>query len=457
MKQFVKLVTALFLTINLNAITIADAPSEFVREMPKQGVVASYYDAVKDAKKAVVNISTQKMVKQADIREQMPFFNDPLFREFFKGFGDVVPQDRIQRSLGSGVIVSGDGYIITNSHVVDGADEITVTLAGDSTTEHKAKLIGTDPKSDVAVIKIEQKNLPFIQFANSNKVREGDVVFAIGNPFGVGETITSGIVSALNKSGVGINAYENYIQTDASINPGNSGGALVDSRGALVGINTAIISRSGGNVGIGFAIPSNMAKSIATSLVKDGVVKRGYLGVSIGDINADAKDFYQNKNGALVMDVQGGSPAAKAGLKRGDLIIEIDSKPVLDASDLRNRIGMMVPNTNISIKYIRDKKTIVTNATLVTLDDEKVVATNGNFKLFKGLKVKEADGSVVVVEVEKGSNADKKGFRINDMIIQVENMPVATLDDLKKALEAYKGKKRVFVQRNSNVMMVICD
>ncbi|MFA6685778.1 MAG: trypsin-like peptidase domain-containing protein, partial [Arcobacteraceae bacterium] len=279
MKQFVKLVTALFLTINLNAVNIQDAPSDFVREMPKQGVIASYYDAVKDAKKAVVNISTQKTVKQADIREQMPFFNDPLFREFFKGFGDVVPQDRIQRSLGSGVIVSSDGYIITNSHVVDGADEITVTLAGDSTTEHKAKLIGTDPKSDVAVIKIEQKNLPFIQFANSNKVREGDVVFAIGNPFGVGETITSGIVSALNKSGVGINAYENYIQTDASINPGNSGGALVDSRGALVGINTAIISRSGGNVGIGFAIPSNMAKSIATSLVKDGVVKRGYLGV----------------------------------------------------------------------------------------------------------------------------------------------------------------------------------
>ncbi len=457
MKQFVKLVTALFLTINLNAVNIQDAPSDFVREMPKQGVIVSYYDAVKDAKKAVVNISTQKTVKQADIREQMPFFNDPLFREFFKGFGDVVPQDRIQRSLGSGVIVSSDGYIITNSHVVDGADEITVTLAGDSTTEHKAKLIGTDPKSDVAVIKIEQKNLPFIQFANSNKVREGDVVFAIGNPFGVGETITSGIVSALNKSGVGINAYENYIQTDASINPGNSGGALVDSRGALVGINTAIISRSGGNVGIGFAIPSNMAKSIATSLVKDGVVKRGYLGVSIGDINADAKDFYQNKNGALVMDVQSGSPAAKAGLKRGDLIIEIDSKPVLDASDLRNRIGMMVPNTNISIKYIRDKKTIVTNATLVTLDDEKVVTTNGNFKLFKGLKVKEADGSIVVVEVEKGSNADKKGFRINDMIIQVENMPVATLDDLKKALGAYKGKKRVFVQRNSNVMMVICD
>ena len=457
MKQFVKLVTALFLAINLNAITIQDAPSEFVREMPKQDVVASYYDAVKDAKKAVVNISTQKTVKQADIREQMPFFNDPLFREFFKGFGDVIPQDRIQRSLGSGVIVTSDGYIITNSHVVDGADEITVTLAGDSTTEHKAKLVGTDPKSDVAVIKIEKKNLPFIQFANSNKVREGDVVFAIGNPFGVGETITSGIVSALNKSGVGINAYENYIQTDASINPGNSGGALVDSRGALVGINTAIISRSGGNVGIGFAIPSNMAKTIATSLVKDGVVKRGYLGVSIGDINTDAKEFYQNKNGALVMDVQSGSPAAKAGLKRGDLIIEIDSKPVIDASDLRNKIGMMVPNTNISIKYIRDKKTIVTNATLVTLDDEKVVATNGNFKLFKGLKVKEADGSVVVVEVEKGSNADKKGFRINDMIIQIENIPIATLEDLKKAVETYNGKKRVFVQRDNRTFLVVCD
>ncbi|QOG11587.1 Do family serine endopeptidase [Arcobacter sp. FWKO B] len=456
MKLFLALVTALFLSTHLSALKIEDASKDFTREIPKQNVVVSYYDSIKDAKKAVVNISTQKTVKQADIR-QMPFFNDPFFREFFRGFGDVVPQDRVQRSLGSGVIISSDGYIVTNSHVVDGADEITITLAGDSTTEHKAKLIGNDPKSDVAVIKIEQKNLPFIKFADSNNVLEGDVVFAIGNPFGVGETVTSGIVSALNKSGFGINAYENYIQTDASINPGNSGGALVDSRGALVGINTAIISRSGGNVGIGFAIPSNMAKTIALALVTDGVVKRGYLGVSIGDVTADLKEFYQNKSGALVMDIQKDSPAQKAGLKRGDLIIEIDSKPVSDASDLRNRIGMMVPNTNISIKYIRDKKTLITNATLTKLDDDKVASVSGERNLFNGLKVKEADGSVVVIEVEPNSKAAQKGFRINDMIIQIENMPISSFKDLNKALETYKGKKRVYIQRNNTIMMVVCE
>ena len=456
MKLFVNLAMVVFLSNSLFALKIEDAQKDFTREVPKQGVVISYYDSIKDAKKAVVNISTQKTVQQADLR-QMPFFNDPLFREFFKGFSDVIPKDRVERALGSGVVVSSDGYIITNSHVVDGADEITVTLAGDSTTEHKAKLIGTDPKSDVAVIKVDLKNLPFIKFADSNAVREGDVVFAIGNPFGVGETITSGIVSALNKSGVGINAYENYIQTDASINPGNSGGALVDSRGALVGINTAIISRSGGNVGIGFAIPSNMAKTISLALVTDGVVKRGYLGVSIGDITADLKEFYQNKSGALVMDIQKDSPADKAGLKRGDLIIEIDSKPVTDASDLRNKIGMMIPNTNISIRFIRDKKTLITNTTLITLDDKEVAVSNGDIKFFNGLKLKEADGSVVVVEVEPNSKAAKKGFKINDMVIQIENMPIASLKDLNKALETYKGKKRVYIQRDNRTFLVVCD
>ncbi|MDY0327956.1 MAG: Do family serine endopeptidase [Arcobacteraceae bacterium] len=456
MKLFVNLAMVVFLSSSLFALKIEDAQKDFIREVPKQGVVISYYDSIKDAKKAVVNISTHKTVQQADLR-QMPFFNDPLFREFFKGFGDVIPQDRVERALGSGVVVSSDGYIITNSHVVDGADEITVTLAGDSTTEHKAKLIGTDPKSDVAIIKVDLKNLSFIKFADSNAVREGDVVFAIGNPFGVGGTVTSGIVSALNKSGVGINAYENYIQTDASINPGNSGGALVDSRGALVGINTAIISRSGGNVGIGFAIPSNMVKTISQALISDGVVKRGYLGVSIGDITADLKEFYLNKSGALVMDIQKDSPAQKAGLKRGDLIIEIDSKPVTDASDLRNKIGMMLPNTNISIRFIRDKKTLITNTTLTTLDDEKVAISNGDMKLFNGLKVKEADGSVVVVEVEPNSKAAKKGFVVNDMVIQIENMPIASLKDLNKALETYKGKKRVYIQRDNRTFLVVCD
>jgi serine protease Do len=456
-KLLVKSAIILFLAISLEAITFKDAPSSIQRQMPPKDLVASYYDSIKDAKQAVVNISTQKTIKQADIRGAMPFFNDPFFKEFFRGFEDFVPQDRVQRALGSGVVVSSDGYIVTNSHVVEGAEEIIVTFAKDSTIEHKAVVVGTDPKSDVAVIKIEAKELPFIEFANSNQVKEGDIVFAIGNPFGVGETVTSGIVSALNKSGFGINAYENYIQTDASINPGNSGGALVDSRGALVGINTAIISRSGGNVGIGFAIPSNMVKTIASSLVKDGVVKRGYLGVSIGDLTNDTKEFYQNKSGALVMDVEEASPAAKAGLKRGDLIVAIDSKNISDSSDLRNKIGMLPPNTNISIKFIRDKKELITNATLKSIDESNPKAKDKDKEFFNGLSLQEVDGSVVVVSVEAGSKAAKKGFKINDSIIQVEDISITTIKELQSALSKNKGKKRVYVQRDNKTFLVICE
>ena len=246
--------------VNASAITFKETNSqELKRKMPEgEGVLLSYYDAVKDAKKSVVNIFTQKTVKQA--AQVNPFMNDPFFREFFgKGFGEAMPKERVERSLGSGVIVSPDGYIITNNHVIANADTVMVLLAEEK-KEYKAKVIGTDPKTDLAVIKIEAKELTPISFADSAKVREGDVVFAIGNPFGIGETITQGIVSALNKTGIGINEYENFIQTDAPINPGNSGGALIDSRGGLIGINTAIISPTGQNNGIGFAIPANMAK-----------------------------------------------------------------------------------------------------------------------------------------------------------------------------------------------------
>ncbi|HEG3156624.1 TPA: serine protease HtrA, partial [Campylobacter jejuni] len=245
--------------------------------------VLSYHDSIKDAKKSVVNISTSKTITRANRPSPLDdFFNDPYFKQFFdfdfpqrKGKNDK----EVVSSLGSGVIISKDGYIVTNNHVVDDADTITVNLPG-SDTEYKAKLIGKDPKTDLAVIKIEANNLSAITFTNSDDLMEGDVVFALGNPFGVGFSVTSGIISALNKDNIGLNQYENFIQTDASINPGNSGGALVDSRGYLVGINSAILSRGGGNNGIGFAIPSNMVKDIAKKLIEKGKIDRGFLGVT---------------------------------------------------------------------------------------------------------------------------------------------------------------------------------
>jgi serine protease Do len=230
-----------------------------------------------------------------------------------------------QGASGSGVIISTNGYIVTNNHVVAGADEIKVGIAGDK-KEYTAKLVGTDAKSDVAIIKIEAKNLNAVTFYNSDKVKVGDVVFALGNPFGVGETITQGIVSATGRSGIGIVEYEDFIQTDASINPGNSGGALINSAGHLIGINSAIISRTGGNVGIGLAIPSNMVTSIATQLIDTGKYTRAYLGVSISDVNEDMSSFYDNNYGGLIISIEENSPAAKAGLKRGDLIISINGK-----------------------------------------------------------------------------------------------------------------------------------
>ncbi|MCC3011023.1 serine protease HtrA, partial [Campylobacter jejuni] len=306
--------------------------------------VLSYHDSIKDAKKSVVNISTSKTITRANRPSPLDdFFNDPYFKQFFdfdfpqrKGKNDK----EVVSSLGSGVIISKNGYIVTNNHVVDDADTITVNLPG-SDIEYKAKLIGKDPKTDLAVIKIEANNLSAITFTNSDDLMEGDVVFALGNPFGVGFSVTSGIISALNKDNIGLNQYENFIQTDASINPGNSGGALVDSRGYLVGINSAILSRGGGNNGIGFAIPSNMVKDIAKKLIEKGKIDRGFLGVTILALQGDTKKAYKNQEGALITDVQKGSSADEAGLKRGDLVTKVNDKVIKSPIDLKNYIGTL--------------------------------------------------------------------------------------------------------------------
>jgi len=434
------------LTVNASAITFKESNSqELKRKMPEgEGVLLSYYDAVKDAKKSVVNIFTQKIVKQ---NQQMN------------------PQNRLERSLGSGVIVSEDGYIITNNHVIANADTVMVVLA-DGKKEYKAKVVGSDPKTDIAVIKIEVKNLTPIAFTDSAKVKEGDVVFAIGNPFGVGETITQGIVSALNKNGMGINEYENFIQTDASINPGNSGGALIDSRGGLIGINTAIISPTGQNNGIGFAIPANMAKKIAKTLIEKGKVERGFIGVSMRDLDTQSRKFYGRDGGTIVMDVIKDSPADKSGLKRGDLIISANGKEIINSSELKNIVGILEPGTQVGLSILRDKKTL--ELTLkIEKQDSKTLA-NGQIEPLEGMSVgaitdeirkkygiPSSVKGVIITSVKDGSLALRLGFIEGDIIIQIENKEIASIEDA-RAVGSIEGK-RVFVNRRGTIYMMIAS
>ena len=456
-------VSALFMT-HILAIEFQEAPTIQKRVNPQQNsdTLYSFNSSIESAKKAVVNISTQKNVSNQ--LPNHPMFNDPFFKQFFGDIYGQIPKERVERSLGSGVIISNDGYIITNNHVIEDADKVLVSLS-DSTKEYTAKVIGTDARSDLAVIKIEQKNLSPITFAQSSNVLIGDVVFAIGNPFGVGETITQGIVSALNKSGIGINDYENFIQTDASINPGNSGGALVDSRGALIGINTAILSRTGGNHGVGFAIPSDMAKKIAKELIEKGGIKRGFLGVGIQDINNDIKESYGDNSGAVVISLEPQSPAAKAGLMVWDLITHVNGKKISNAPELKNLIGMLSPNEKVVVKFIRDKQERVTQITLGELPDTKSNQTssqntpNGSASSVEGLSVESLNQAqrqryrvpnnidgVVVTRVNPNSKAQQAGFEVGDIIAQVENIAIKKPTDLTNAFTRFKGKnKRILV------------
>lgn len=459
-----KLLLLCLLTLTIvyakDSVEFKYAPKNLERTYPtNQSQILSYNNILENVRTSIVNISIKKEINGGGELNANPFFNDPLFREFFKGYGQI-PRERIQQALGSGVIVSKDGYIVTNNHVVDGANKIMVSLAGDK-KEYEAKLIGKDEKSDLAIIKIEAKNLNAVTFYDSDKVKVGDVVFALGNPFGVGETITQGIVSATGRSGVGIVEYEDFIQTDASINPGNSGGALINSAGHLIGINSAIITKSGGNVGIGFAIPSNMVTSIATSLIENGKYTRAYLGVTISDISDDMSSFYNDNYGALVTGVEENSPASKAGLKRGDLIISINGKKIGSASELKNTIGSYAPSKVINIKFLRDKKADAVNVTLGTMNNK---VAGGDFE-YKGLKLTQISSAhkqqfditvsgVLVVDVDEKSEAYKSGIRKNDIIVQVENSEIANLDDFKKATVS-KDKKRIFVYRRGYIMAVV--
>ncbi len=468
MKKNIIIMLLLSSTLLMANVKLQSMPGNPKRENASNtNVILSYHNSIKKVQNIVVNIASTKKLEMNENFQNM--LNNPFLKEFF---GDQFRQMKKQRrkaySLGSGVIISQDGYIVTNNHVVNGADKIIVTVHGDK-KEYKAKIIGQDPKTDIAVIKIDAKNLPVAQFGDSSKLLTGDIVFAVGNPFGVGESVTQGIISALNKSSIGLNQYENFIQTDASINPGNSGGALVDSRGAIIGINSAIISRSGGNNGIGFAIPSNMVKKIAITLINDGKVQRGYLGVSITDLKADMKDLYKSDSGALILTVEKKSSAEKAGLQRGDLIIEVDGEKVKNANDLKNIVGSILPNKKITIKFERNKIIKTTQAILSNMNNSSNFSNNQEDPYIKGLTVLNIDqklrlkyqipksiSGVLITKVKYNSKADKIGFKRGDIIIQIQNQPITDIKSLNKTLQKFKNKtKMIYINRNGFVTYLI--
>ena len=460
MKKAILLLTIAFsFSLSADSVEFKYSGNDTRKFPTSQDYILSYSNILDSVRTSVVNISTTKNVTTS--RASNPMLNDSYFRELFRGQRNI-PQDRIQRALGSGVIISQNGYIITNNHVVDGADEIIVNLVGDK-KEYKAKLIGKDKKSDLAVIKIDKVGLNAVTFYNSDNVRVGDVVFALGNPFGLHETITQGIVSAKGRTGVGIVEYENFIQTDASINPGNSGGALINSTGDLIGINAAILSKSGGNVGIGFAIPSNMVTAIATQLIEKGKYTRAYLGVAISDVSENMSNFYNNTYGALVTGVEIDTPAQIAGIKRGDLIIALNNTEIKSASELKNKVGSFAPDTEVIIKFLRDKEL---DSRTVMLGSLSGVSPDGSVS-YHGVDVQNIDSSlrsqlrispnvegVLVSKVEADSKAKKLGVLKGDIIIQVENKEIKNLNEFKKATRT-KSHKRIYIYRRGGVFAVV--
>ena len=338
------------------SLAVVQAPS--TGPLPPVSAGGSYHAAVQRAAPSVVNIFTSKEIQSP----RHPLLSDPLFRRFF---GDQLPDDGSRASsLGSGVIVSDNGYVITNHHVVEAADEIEVALADGK--KLLAKVVGNDPETDLAVLRVDAESLPAITFGSSDALKVGDVVLAIGNPFGVGQTVTSGIVSALGRTGLGINTFENFIQTDAAINPGNSGGALVDAGGNLVGINTAIFSRSGGSMGIGFAIPVSTAKMVLEQIVKTGTVTRGWIGVEVQELTPALAESFKlpSARGALIAGVLRGGPADKAGVKPGDVLVEVEGRPVADPTSMLNVIAALAPGKPAKMKLKRQEKELDATVTV---------------------------------------------------------------------------------------------
>jgi len=408
---------------------------------------------MKSVTPSIVNISTRGTIEvRRNTRNPLydhPLFRDPLFEKFFNI--PELPTEQEHRSIGSGVIIdSANGYIVTNNHVIQDADEIIVNLL--DMRRFKAHIIGRDEETDIAILQIKNHgdDLSALPFASTSSLQVGDFVVAIGNPFGLGHTVTSGIVSALGRSGLGIEGYEDFIQTDASINPGNSGGALVDLHGNLVGINTAVISRSGENVGIGFAIPSSMVQAVVNQLIEHGEVRRGQLGVHIQDLTPDIAQLMgmnSTDTGALVANVTKNSPAEKAGIQPGDIIIKINNRAVSSASDLRNRVGLLQVGEKVRLKIIRQGKSGVFVVTIGSRDNFRNSAEGfENIPILEGVDFEEIsteDGkaTVRVSSVERNSIAWNAGIQEGDVIVSLNNSKVNNIKDM---LDIMKNNKQAF-------------
>lgn len=403
---------------------------------------------------AVVNISTSTNIEVA----QHPLMQDPFFRHFF----NVPNQSRRQQknSLGSGVIIDSDkGYVLTNNHVIDKADKIVVTL--NDGRQLKAEVVGKDPEADVAIIRIPEDNLTELPIADSSQLKVGDFVVAIGNPFGLGQTVTSGIVSALGRSGLGIEGYEDFIQTDASINPGNSGGALVNLKGEFVGMNTAILAPSGGNVGIGFAIPANMVMTIKDSLVKHGEVRRGLLGVTTQDLTPELVKAFNLKEiqGAAISRIENNSPAEKAGLVLGDIIVSANGKAIRNSHELRNIIGLLQIGDKVDLEYFRGEEKRETTATIGKQERAQAVGEKIHSRLqgtMLGNTQRDQVEGVVFDKINTLSYAWKVGLRPGDVIVSANQYRVHNLDELKQAIEP-SSELLLNVQRGQEAFFVMLN
>lgn len=468
---FAGLIAGVVLSSRLDWMPVAGSAENAATALPPGvGPSTNFVPIVKAVTPAVVNISTTRVVKgPAGGEVPPPFMDDPFFRqffgdEFFKRFG--IPRERRENSLGSGVIVSPDGYIVTNNHVIAKADEIKILL--NDKREFTGKVVGTDPKTDLAVVKIDAKDLPTVPWGDSDKLEVGEYILAIGNPFALNSTVTMGIVSAVGRANVGIADYEDFIQTDAAINPGNSGGALVNVRGELVGINTAIFSRSGGYMGIGFAVPANMTRTVMDSLVKHGKVTRGWLGVSIQEVTQNlAKQFgLDEAKGALVSEVLPDSPAAAAGVKSGDVIIGYDGKPVESPTLLRNMVAQTPIGRSAKVEVLREGKR-QTLAVKIAEQPKDVAQGDGEEdgetapktalaglelrnltpEIAGQLGLKPGTSGVVVTGVAPDSAASAAGVEPGDVILEINRQAVKSINDVKRLIAKQ--------QKNENVLLLV--
>ena len=446
------LLSAALLLVAFTSTTFAALPA-YADGQP----LPSLAPMIEKTRPAVVNIATRGSV---DVQNH-PLLNDPLFRRFFKGFENM-PQRKEVKSLGSGVIIDADaGYIVTNHHVVDGADEIAITLHDGQQLE--ATIVGSDPEADVAILKVEYEKLELthIPFADSSELRVGDFVVAIGNPFGLGQTVTSGIVSALGRTGLGIEGYEDFIQTDASINPGNSGGALVNLRGELIGINTAILASGGtGNVGIGFAIPINMVRELTSQLIEYGEVRRGMLGVIMQNLTPELAQAFglDMHQGVVISQVVDDSAADKSGLKAGDVVSDINGVSVKSASAMRNMVGLMRVGAKMEITVLRngDKKKLT--AYIEDEVEQSIAGEKLNAKLAGAVIESHDEGGnsfLVVAGVARGSAAWNGRLRKGDLILSVNRAPVKTLGDLKKMVKLGDEQILFNVQRGQTALFIL--